>query len=276
MTVLARVYRDEAVVLRTWKLGEADRIVSLHTHGGGKVRCVAKGVRRTRSKFGGRLEPASHVAVQIYRGRGDLSTVTQTETITCFSNLWADPDRFIWACAMLEAVDRLSLDGEPNAELHVMLIRALATLDRLSSPLVLAGFFLKLLVLEGVKPVLDYCVMCNATQRLEFIDVSEGGVICVDCGNNGSYVRNDGSQDRSDSARAWLVSQNHVMLHVKSHKILLKPKALHLLRMIFEGRLAAALRHPVDVVAKDVTSIASHAMEMHIERHLRSIKVMKS
>jgi len=81
------LYRDEAVVLRTWKLGEADRIVNLHTLAHGKVRAVARGVRRTRSKFGARLEPACHVAVQLYRGRSELHTLTQAETIDRFASL---------------------------------------------------------------------------------------------------------------------------------------------------------------------------------------------
>ncbi|MEC7404839.1 MAG: DNA repair protein RecO, partial [Actinomycetota bacterium] len=88
------LYRDHAVVLRTWKLGEADRIVSLHTHDHGKVRGVAKGVRRTKSKFGARLEPLSHVTIQLYRGKGDLDTITQVETVDRFVSLRSDPDRF--------------------------------------------------------------------------------------------------------------------------------------------------------------------------------------
>ena len=96
------LYRDEAVVLRAWKLGEADRIISMHTLDNGKVRGVAKGVRRTRSKFGSRLEPLSHVSIQLYRGRGDLDTITQVETIDRFLSLRTDPDRFARAEAMLE------------------------------------------------------------------------------------------------------------------------------------------------------------------------------
>ena len=98
------LYRDHAVVLRTWKLGEADRIVSLHTHDHGKVRGVAKGVRRTKSKFGARLEPLSHVTIQLYRGKGDLDTITQVENVDRFVSLRSDPDRFARAQALLEAV----------------------------------------------------------------------------------------------------------------------------------------------------------------------------
>ena len=133
------LYRDEAVVLRTWKLGEADRIVGLHTRRHGKVRGVAKGVRRTRSKFGARLEPMSHVAVQLHRGRSELETVTQVETIDRFTGLRSDPVRFARGSALLEAVDRIAPDREPDPDRHQMLVGALAAADRDDSPLLIWG-----------------------------------------------------------------------------------------------------------------------------------------
>ena len=96
------LYRDEGVVLRTYKLGEADRIVVLCTRGHGKVRAVAKGVRKTKSKFGARLEPMSHVAVQFYEGR-ELDIVTQAESIDHFRAIRDDLDRLARASSMLEA-----------------------------------------------------------------------------------------------------------------------------------------------------------------------------
>ena len=234
------LYRDEAVVLRTWKLGEADRIVSLHTLGNGKVRGVAKGVRRTRSKFGARLEPACHVAVQLYRGRGDLDTVTQAETIDRFGSLRSDPERFARASAMLEAVDVLAPESGGDPDRHVMLVRALATLDRTDSPLVVAGFFLKLLGLEGVQPELDSCVGCGAAGPLVAIDVDSGGVLCRDC-----------RQGRPVS-----------------------PEALDMLRRMLGGQLAAVLREPLTEAAEEVTALATAAMEAHLERRLRSVTVL--
>ena len=234
------LYRDEAVVLRTWKLGEADRIVSLHTRGNGKVRGVAKGVRRTRSKFGARLEPACHVAVQLYRGRGDLDTVTQAETIDRFGSLRSDPERFARASAMLEAVDQLAPEAGGDPDRHVMLVRALATLDRTDSALVVAGFFLKLLALEGVQPELDRCVDCGSAGPLVAIDVHAGGVLCRDC-----------RQGRPIS-----------------------PEALDMLRRMLGGRLAAVLRQPVAGAAEEVAGLATAAMEAHLERRLRSVTVL--
>ncbi len=234
------LYRDEAVVLRTWKLGEADRIVSLHTLGNGKVRGVAKGVRRTRSKFGARMEPACHVAVQLYRGRGDLDTVTQAETIDRFTTLRSDPERFARASAMLEAVDQLAPETGGDPDRHVMLVRALATLDRIDSGLVVAGFFLKLLALEGVQPELDSCVGCGAAGPLVAIDVDSGGVLCRDC-----------RQGRPVS-----------------------PEALDMLRQMLGGQLAAVLRQPVAGAAGEVAALATAAMESHLERRLRSVTVL--
>ena len=235
------LYRDEAVVLRTWKLGEADRIVSLHTLARGKVRAVAKGVRRTRSKFGARLEPACHLSVQLYRGRGDLDTVTQAQTIDRFASLRSDPERFARASAMLEAVDHVATAAGADPDRHAMLVRALDTLDRTDSPLVMAGFFLKLLALEGVQPELDECVVCGADEPLEAVDPGLGGVLCRAC------------------RRGRPVSTG----------------ALGLLRQMLGGGLAAALRRPPDAAADEVSAVATEAMEAHIERRLRSVAVLE-
>ena len=234
------LYRDEAVVLRTWKLGEADRIVSLHTRGHGKVRAVAKGVRRTRSKFGARLEPACHVAVQLYRGRGDLDTLTQAETIDRFTSLRSDPDRFARASAMLEAVDQLAPEAEGDPDRHAMLVGALRTLDRVDSGLVVAGFFLKLLALEGVQPELWSCVACGAEGPFEAIDVGTGGVLCRRC-----------RQGRPIS-----------------------DEALEVLRRILGGQLGAVLRRPAADSDTEVSELATAAIEAHLERRLRSVAVL--
>jgi DNA repair protein RecO (recombination protein O) len=234
------LYRDDAVVLRSWKLGEADRIVSLHTRGHGKVRGVAKGVRRTRSKFGARLEPTSHIAIQLYRGRGELDTITQVETIDRFVRLRSDPARFARASAMLEAVDQLAQDREPDGGRHLMLTRALATLDQQESPLVVAGFFLKLLAHEGVQPELDMCVSCGEPGPIDAIDFHEGGVLCRAC------------------RRGRPVSE----------------PALGLMRQILGGDLSGVLRQPVSGVTGEVEELATDAMEVHLERRLRSVVVL--
>ena len=234
------LYRDEAVVLRTWKLGEADRIVSLHTVAHGKVRAVAKGVRRTRSKFGARLEPACHVAVQLYRGRGELDTLTQAETIDRFSSLRSDPTRFARASAMLEAVDQLAPESGGDPDRHVMLVRALATLDRIDSDVVVAGFFMKLLALEGVQPELDRCVACGAGEPFEALDIVAGGVLCHQCRQGRPISR----------------------------------EALEMLRQILGGQLGEVLRRPATDATAEVSAVATAAIEAHLERRLRSVTVL--
>lgn len=235
------LYRDHAVVLRTWKLGEADRIVSLHTHQHGKVRAVAKGVRRTRSKFGARLEPFSHVAVQLYRGRGDLDTITQVETVDRFGSLRDDADRFVMAGAMVEAVDQVAQDREPDPDLHVMVVRALRTLDQQGSALVLAAFFLKLLAHEGVSPRLDACVACDSDGPFEAFDPLDGGVLCRDC------------------RRGRPISS----------------AALTVMDQILGGGLAAVLASGGGEAVDEVQQLATLLMETHLERRLRSVAVME-
>ena len=172
------LYRDEGIVLRTHKLGEADRIVSVLTRNHGKVRAVAKGVRRTKSRFGARMEPTMHLQLLFYEGRGDRHIVTQAETIDHFRAVRDDLDRLTRAVSMLEAADQLSLEGESNPALYQMLLGALRALAGHSGPLVVPGFFLKVLALEGFRPVVDECVECGATEPLVAFDAESGGTRC--------------------------------------------------------------------------------------------------
>ena len=234
------LYRDEAVVLRTYKLGEADRIVVLLTRGRGKVRAVAKGVRKTKSKFGARLEPTSHVAVQLYEGR-DLDIVTQTESIDQFRAVRADLDRFARASAMLETADQLAQEGEVNPRLYQMLVGALRTLDASDSPLVVPAFFWKVLALEGFRPEVDVCVQCGDQDGpLVAFDLESGGLLCRTC------------------RRGQSVS----------------PEAVELLRLILGGRLNDALAAPPTPASHEVDHLATRAVEHHLERRLRSVTVL--
>jgi len=233
------LYRDQAVVLRTWKLGEADRIVSMLTRDHGKVRGVAKGVRRTKSKFGARLEPTSHVAIQLYEGKSDLHTITQVETINRFVNLRLDPDLFAKAESMLESVEQIAQDHDPAPEVHNMLWRALATLDAGDSQLIAPAFFLKLLAHDGVQPQLDECISCESTEDLVAFDVIGGGVLCHAC--------------RRDRPISY--------------------EALDLMRRVYRGELAGVLREDHGEVVREVDAIATALMEAHLERRLRSVTV---
>ena len=121
------LYRDQGVVLRTIKLGEADRIVTVFTQGTGKVRAVAKGIRKPTSRFGARLEQTSHVALQCYRGR-ELDVVTQVETIDVLRPLREGYGVLTHAMSMLEAVDQVTPERERNPALYRLLVGALRTL----------------------------------------------------------------------------------------------------------------------------------------------------
>ncbi len=234
------LYRDDGVVLRTWRLGEADRIIVLMTAEHGKVRAVAKGVRKTRSKFGGRLEPTSHVAVQLHRGRGDLDIVTQAETLDRFEGLRLDAERFADASSLLEVVDVVAPDREPDRERYRMLVGALRTLDERPAALVVPAFLLKLLAHEGLAPQLDVCVRCGVDGPLVAVDIGEGGVLCSDC------------------RRGRAVS----------------PSAIAVMRAVLGGGLSEALAVTDPSVCAEVDGVATLAVEYHLERRLRSRRVL--
>jgi DNA repair protein RecO (recombination protein O) len=177
------LYREQGVVLRTYRLGEADRIVVLLTQGEGKVRAVAKGVRKTRSRFGGRLEPFSHVDLSLYRGRGELDTVTQVEVLSPFRALREDYDRVTAGTAMLEAVDQVAQEREGAVRIYLLLVRALRALDGgpRDPSVVLDAFLLKLMALEGYKPSLGECAGCGGAGPYQRFSVTRGGALCERC-----------------------------------------------------------------------------------------------
>ena len=118
-------YKEQGIVLRSYKLGEADKIVTVMTQGAGKVRAVAKGIRKTKSRFGARLEPFTHVDLMLYRGRGALDTVTQAEIIAPHMTIREDLARFAAGETMLEAVDRVAEEHERNVRLTMLLLAGL-------------------------------------------------------------------------------------------------------------------------------------------------------
>ena len=138
-------------MLRTWRLGESDRIVNLLTPGRGKVRAVAKGVRKTKSRFGGRLEPMVPLSLLLYEGR-ELDIVTQAETLETSVRSARTSTGWREANALLEAVDQVAQERHANARLYQMLLGALRALAAHDAPLLVPAFFLKLLALEGFHP----------------------------------------------------------------------------------------------------------------------------
>jgi DNA repair protein RecO (recombination protein O) len=186
---MQKLYRDHALVLRTIPLGEADRIITLLTRRNGKVRAVAKGVRRTGSRFGARLEPFSLIDLQLHAGK-NLHTVTQVETIESFAEpISGDYARFTAASAMLETVDRLTDDVvDPSARGFLLLVGALRTVaaGNIPPPLVLDSFLLRTLGLSGWAPELRVCAGCGAEGPHHAFDVAAGGLVCTTCRRPGA------------------------------------------------------------------------------------------
>jgi DNA repair protein RecO (recombination protein O) len=176
------LYRDEAVVLRVQKLGEADRIITLLTKRNGRVRAVAKGVRRTRSKFGSSVEPFSHVDLQLYAGR-NLDIITQTETIAAYGgDLAADYPRYTAGTAVLETAERLTAEErEPALRLFLLVIGALRALTERDPSLVLDAFLLRAMSVSGYAPALLDCARCGVAGPHRAFSVPAGGSVCATC-----------------------------------------------------------------------------------------------
>jgi len=180
-------YKEQGIVLRSSKLGEADKIVTILTQGSGKVRAVAKGVRKTTSRFGARLEPFTHASLMLYRGRGTLDTVTQAEIITPHAAIRSDLGLFAAGETMLEAVDKVAEEHERNVRLVVLLLAGLRALEaRPADPAAVAeSFLLKLLSLSGFHPSLGACASCGSPQ-VGLWSAGLGGAVCADCADPGS------------------------------------------------------------------------------------------
>lgn len=230
------LYRDQGVVLRTIRLGEADRIVTLVTREHGKVRAVAKGVRKTTSRFGGRLEPTSHVAALFWRGR-ELDIVTQADVVDSFGHVRDDLHRVAKAYTLLEVADAVAQERHPAPRLYDMLVGALRVLDEGDAALLVPAFLLKVLAVEGAAPELQVCVSCGEMVELVAFDALEGGALCRPC-----------RRGRPLSA-----------------------EALELLRTILGGGLRVALAEPPSPVTEEVGSLAADTMESHLDRRLRSL-----
>ena len=181
-------YRDQAIVLRAYRLGEADRIVTLLTRSNGKVRAVARGVRRTSSRIGGRLEPFSHVDVQFARGRS-LDVVAQVESLHSYgAPLAASYQRFTAGEVMVETADRLvTEEGSPAPRQFRLLLGALHALSLGTkdgvrpAPMILDSYLLRALAGAGYAPTLDGCARCGAAGHHAWFSPSAGGMVCEDC-----------------------------------------------------------------------------------------------
>ncbi|HEV3473398.1 MAG TPA: DNA repair protein RecO [Actinomycetota bacterium] len=234
------LYKDEAVVLKTMKLGEADRIVTLMTRSHGKVRAVAKGVRKTKSRFGGRLEPFTRVDLMLYKGRGDLDTITSADIMASFDVVRTDYTRLTAAASLVELVDKITPDRERAVHTYMLLLSGLQALVDGRADTVVPAFFVKLLSISGYHPQLGICAGCGANIRLSGFSAELGGVVCEDC-----WQEDD---------RAMRLSPEGIVLM---------------------ARLLAADfgEHADPIEADEVTNVMRRYAEFHLERPLRSLRV---
>ena len=218
---VSRSTTTEAVVLRSFRLGEADRVLHVYTSDQGRVGAVAKGVRKPKSRFGGRLEPFSHVELVLHRGRGELQTVTGASLVRAHDSVRAEPYRLRVGLIGLEAMLRLFTEQEQNERAFLALTRFLDALDRAESlaparpaldPIVLS-FQLKLLWLSGYLPHLESCVECGRVDGLVAYVPAAGGVVCTDC-DQGGIAHVAGRAARHHGARSGRRSRTRADLEL--------------------------------------------------------------
>jgi DNA repair protein RecO (recombination protein O) len=238
-----KLFRDDAVVLRTYKLGEADAIVSLLGRQRGRYRAMAKGLRRTSSKFGARLSPFSHVDLQLIEGRAELHTVTQAVGLHLSGGaIAADWTAYTAACVIAEAAERLvPEDHQPDLDVFQLTLgafRALAETD-LPAVLVMDSYLLRGMKTAGWAPSLDECASCGKGGDHRAFAVAAGGAVCGDCRPGGATVP--------------------------------KPASIELMRALEKGDWANATAADPRQRSEAAGLIAAH-FQWHSERPLKTLK----
>jgi len=238
-----KLYRDEAIVLRTQKLGEADRIVTLLTRTHGVVRAVAKGVRRTKSRFGSRLEPFMHIDVQLYRGR-NLDTITQVETLNRHADaIGQDYQLYTAGTAILETAQRLTESEEGTTQQFLLLSACLQALAQRREPadLILNSYLLRALAIAGWAPSFTDCAKCGRSGPHRAFAVIAGGAVCSVCRPPGAV-----SPD---------------------------PRTLELLGALLSGRWERAREsHPRQ--RREADGMVAAYVQWHLERTVRSLRLV--
>jgi len=186
------IRHDQGIVLRSYPFGEADRVVVLLSPNNGKIRTVAKGVRKTKSRFGGRLEPFTHVDLVLYEGR-NLDTITQVAVLEPFPHLRLDLDAVLAAGTMVEAADAVAQEKESSIRLFLLLQRGLKALEAGETRQnLITSFLLKLADVVGVAPSLMQCASCGRFEDLHRFSFAGGGAVCDRCRVEGSVRLRDG------------------------------------------------------------------------------------
>jgi DNA repair protein RecO (recombination protein O) len=244
---MARSTTTDAVVLRSFRLGEADRVLHVYTHDRGRVGAVAKGVRKTKSRFGARLEPFSHVELVLHQGRGELETVTGASLRRSHDRIRTDPYRLQVGMVGLEAMLRLFTEQEANEKAFTALTRFLDALDdapvrprsRAGLDPVVLSFQLKLLWVSGYMPHLETCVECGTAAPLVSYLPAAGGGACSACDSGG---------------------------------LPLSPEGVHGMRLLLHSPIAAASGAALaDRALRDTLSVVTASYEHHGGFRLRTL-----
>jgi len=239
------VYRDQAIVLRTQKLGEADRIITLFTREHGRIKAVAKGVRRTKSRWGARLEPASHVDLQLYSGRS-LDTVTQAVSIENFGDVLSlDYQRWTVASAILEAAERFtSQEHEPALQQYLLVVGSLKSLahETYDASLILDAYLLRSLAVAGYAPSLMNCSRCDAPGPHKYFSLVGGGSVCNTCKPSAAPTPH--------------------------------PETLELMQQLLSGDWASAMDSDTRF-RREASGLIAAYLQWHLERGLRSLPLVE-
>ncbi len=232
---------DQGIVLRGYPFGDADRVVVLLSPNRGKLRAVAKGIRKTKSRFGGRLEPFTHVDLVVYEGRS-LDTITAVSTIEAFHRLRQDLDSVVAAGTMVEVADIVAQENESSVRLFLLLQRGLRALDCGElHPDLTAAFLLKAAEVVGMAPSLVNCAGCGRPDGLTRFSFGAGGALCDGCRTAGAYALRGG---------------------LTEYLALLSSSELD------------ALPAPDPSLSPDATGIARRFLEYHLERRLLSPAIL--
>jgi DNA repair protein RecO (recombination protein O) len=179
-----RAVKTEAIVLRSMRYGEADSILHLYTLDRGRLGAIGKGVRRARSRFGGRLEPFFRLRIELHEGRSELLTVTGAQTVDGYARLRGDAGALDAAARACDAVSRVFETSEPHPSVFHLLCRKLALLDERPAGATreaALAFRLKLLLAAGLAPQLGACATCGEVEHLAAFSGEAGGVVCTAC-----------------------------------------------------------------------------------------------
>ena len=230
-------FADDAVVLRTYKSGEADRICVLWTKEHGKIRIMAKGVRKTSSRMGGSLEPMAHVRVEVVTSRGDLYIARNVVHLTRLTTLRSSYDRIAAGLAVVEVLAAIPAEEEADEGIFDLVVRVLTALDdpEYYPTMIPTSFFLRLLAHDGSEPVVTACVNCEKPGPLVAFNAEVGGTLCIDCRSG----------------------------------VTISPAALVLLQRILGGQLSSVLREATPDGGGELAALAQQSIEIHFGRRMK-------